>query len=203
MATYNAVAAVGLAIRGLLTDAAPESPFPEARFELYQASDFRKPQDGIGVSIFLYRIGVNHTRRNIPPRRTPDGKRTRPPLPLDLFFMLTPWAPNADISYRLLGWAMRVMDDTPILPAAMVNAVDSGSNTLRPDETLEIVFDPLSLQDLNCLYEVMDPKIQPVATYAVRRVDLESTVEVVEGDLVQTRVFGFGELALDTNGTSG
>lgn len=202
MATYNAVAAAGLAIRSLLTDAAPSSPFPEARFELYQASDFRKPQDGIGVSVFLYRVGVNHTRRNIPPRLTPDGKRTRPALPLDLFFMLTPWAPNADISYRLLGWAMRVMDDTPILPAAFVNAVDSGSNTLRADETLELVFDPLSLVDLNCLYEVMDPKIQPIATYVIRRVDLESTIEVAEGGPVQTRVFGVGDL-IATNGAGG
>ena len=179
---------------------AARAEFPDARFELYQASDFRKPQDGIGMSIFLYRVAANHTRRNIPPRTTSDGKRHRPPLPLDLYFMLTPWAPNADAQHRILGWAMRVLDDTPILPAALVNAFDSGSNTLRPDETLEVVFEPLSLQELNCLLEVMEPKLQPMATYVVRRVDIESTVEISEGDPVQTRVFGLGGLVTDAKG---
>ncbi len=194
MATYNAIAAMGLAIRGLLTDAAASSAFPDARFELYQAPDFRKPQDGIGISIFLYRVSANTTRRNVPPRTGPDGKRHKPPLPLDLHYMLTPWAPNADIQHRLLGWAMRVMDDTPILPSALINAFDSGSDTFRSDETLEVVLDPLSLQDLNFLLEVMEPKIQPLATYTVRRVDIESTIELVEGQPVQTRVFGLGDL---------
>jgi hypothetical protein len=116
--------------------------------------------------------------------------------------MLAPWAPNADAQLRILGWAMRVLDDTPILPASLVNAFDSGSNTLRPDETLEVVFDPLSLQELNCLLEVMEPKLQPMATYAVRRIDIESTVELVEAGPVQTRVFGVGDLVSGPGGGS-
>jgi hypothetical protein len=190
MATYNAIAAVSLAIRGVLTDAA-RSTFPDARFEVFQASDFHKPQDGLGMSIFLYRLSANATRRNIPPRLGADGKRYRSPLPLDLHFMLAPWAPNADAQLRLLGWAVRVLEDTPILPAAFVNAVDS-ADTLRPDEALEIVFDPLSLQDIYYLMTVMEPKLQPMATYTVRRVDIESNVELVEAGPIQTRVFGVG-----------
>jgi hypothetical protein len=190
MATYNAIAAVSLAIRGVLTEAA-RSTFPDARFEVFQASDFHKPQDGLGMSIFLYRLSANTTCRNIPPRLGPDGKRHRSPLPLDLHFMLAPWAPNADATLRLLGWAMRVMDDTPILPAAFVNALDS-ADTFRSDETLEIVFDPLSLQDVYYLMTVMEPKLQPMATYVVRRVDIESSVELVDAGPVQTRVFSVG-----------
>jgi hypothetical protein len=37
-----------------------------------------------------------------------------------------------------------------------------------------------------------------MATYVVRRVDIESTVEVVEADPVQTRVFGVGDLLAGT-----
>src|ERR1700694_5641720 len=107
MATYNAIAAVGLAIRGVLADAA-KLPFPAAQIELVQASDFRKPRDGMGVAIFLYRVAANATQRNLPPRLGPDGKRYRPALALDLCYMLTPWAPNADTLHRILGWTMRV-----------------------------------------------------------------------------------------------
>jgi len=199
MATYNAIAAVGLAIRGVLAEAA-RTTFPDVRFELFQASDFRKPRDGTGVAIFLYRVAANTTQRNLPPRVGPDGKRYRPPLPLDLCYMLTPWAPNADTLHRILGWTMRVLDDTPILPASVVNALDSNPDTLRPDETVELVFDALSLQDLSALWEVMDPKIQPAATYIARRIDLESSVEIVDAPAVQTRDFGLGNLVIQSAG---
>lgn len=193
MASFDAIAAVGEAIRSLLADAAATT-FPNARFELFQASDFTKPRDGMGVAVFLYRVAANTAQRNLPIRITSDGRRFRPSLPLDLHYMLTPWAPNSDTQTRLLGWTMRVLEDTPILPAAYVNAHESRPDTFRPDETVEIVYDPLSLTDLNALWEVMDPKIQPSATYVARRIDIESNVEMVDGALVQSRNLGYGKL---------
>jgi hypothetical protein len=190
VATTNAIAAVGLAIRGVLVNAA-SGVFPDARFELFQATDFHKAQDGIGISIFLYRVGANTTRRNLPPHVGLDGRRFRPALPLDLFFLLMPWAASVDTQHRLLGWAMRVLEDTPILPSALLNALDSGTDTFRADEAVELVFDPLSFQDLTALWEVMEPKIQPVATYVARRIDVASSIELADGALVQTRAFDY------------
>jgi hypothetical protein len=193
MATFDAIAAVGEAIRALLTDAA-QIAFPDARFELFQASDFPKPHDGMGVSIFLYRVTANSTQRNLPPRVTSDGRRFRPSLALDLHYMLTPWAPNPDTQHRLLGWTLRVLEDTPILPAAYVNAHESQPDTFRPEETVELIYDPLSLQDLSNLWEVLEPKLQPTATYVARRIDIESTLQIVDGALVQARAFDYGKL---------
>jgi hypothetical protein len=108
--------------------------------------------------------------------------------------MLTPFAPNADTQYRLLGWTMRVIEDTPILPAAYVNAHESQPDTFRPEETVELIYDPLNLQDLSALWEVMEPKLQPAATYVARRIDIESTLEMVDGALVQRRDLSFGRV---------
>ena len=195
MATYHAIAAIGQALVRLLTDASKrEADFATADFRLAQAPDFQESASGLGVLVFLYRVAANGARRNLPPRLRPGQARTRPPLPLDLYYLLSPWAANADTQQRLLGWTMRTLDDTPILPVALLNADDASpdAQTFYPDEAVEIVYDPLSLQDLASLWEIVKPRTQAGATYVARMVAIESTVELVEAGLVQTRELGFG-----------
>src|SRR5262245_59958961 len=102
MATYHAITATSQAILGLLESACPKPEFEGARFELYQATDFQNPMDE-GVSLYLYRL-ASSSRRNLPPRPGPNGEKMRPPLPLDLYYMLTAWGKKADKQQRLLGW---------------------------------------------------------------------------------------------------
>src|SRR5690242_13751103 len=98
MASYHAVATVGQAILGLLTDACPRTEFPSAGFALYQAKDFQSPMSE-GISLYLHRIVVNGTRRRLPDRVAPDGKRFLPSLPVDIYFLLTPWAQTATMQH--------------------------------------------------------------------------------------------------------
>src|SRR5262244_2648978 len=79
---------------GLLSDAVPRDQFPNAQFELYQMSNFQQPMEE-GISLFLYRIAANTSRRNLPPTTGPDGRRFRPPIPVDLYYIATAWAPTA------------------------------------------------------------------------------------------------------------
>ena len=83
MGTFQAIAATGQAMLGLLSDAVPRDQFPNAQFELYQMSNFQQPMEE-GISLFLYRIAANTSRRNLPPTVGPDGRRFRPPIPVDL-----------------------------------------------------------------------------------------------------------------------
>jgi Pvc16 N-terminal domain len=192
MATSNAVAAVGLAIRGLLTDAAA-GEFPAARFDLARVSDIQKEAQGLGVSICLYRVAATTTPRNMRPRLDPNGRRFRPPLPLDLYYALVPWGSTAESQHRLLVWAMREIENTPVLPAALLNQGER-NETFRADETVDLVFDPLSLADLANVWDVFDPKGQLVATYVVRQVLIESDIPLDEATIVQTRDFGYAPL---------
>ena len=114
MATYHAITATSQAILGLLESACPKPEFEGAKFELYQAKDFQYPMDE-GVSLFLYRL-ASSSRRNLPARPGPNGEKLRPPLPLDLYYMLTTWGKKADKQQRLLGWCLRELGDFPILP---------------------------------------------------------------------------------------
>ncbi|HEY3496562.1 MAG TPA: DUF4255 domain-containing protein [Polyangiaceae bacterium] len=194
MASQNAIAAVGQSILGLLQDACPRGEFPSARFELYQSANFDKPMDE-GVSLYLYRVAVNGTRRN-PPPRVVDRKQYRSALPVDLFYMLTPWAKTAERQHRLLGWAMRTLEETPTLPSGLLNhyAVPE-HDAFADDETVTIVLEQISVQDMFNLWDFAKQNIQVSVTYAVRFVPIDSIRFEDHAARVQTRVAVVGKQA--------
>jgi Pvc16 N-terminal domain len=193
LASHNAIAAIGQAILGLLQDACPRPEFDGARFELYQSASFSKPMDE-GISLYLYRVAVNTTRRNLPPRLDAAGRRFRPALPVDLFYMLTPWARTAERQHRLLGWAMRTIEDTPTLASGLLNHYAVPEHTaFSPEETVGIIQEQISIQDMFNLWDFAKHNIQVSVTYAVRLVPLDSAILESDGSLVQTRRFGVGK----------
>jgi len=194
MARYQSIAAAGEAILGLLRDSRPRPEYESARFDLFQLKDFQAGMDE-GLSLYLYRIGVNGSRRNLPPTLGLDGKRYRPALPLDLHFLLTAWAKTAAVQQRLLGWAVRALQDVPVLPASFLNNYAPEPEVFRPNEAVELIFDPLSLADMNNLWGAAKTTPPLSVTYVLRMLAIESEVEIAEGgDLVQARGFDFGGL---------
>jgi hypothetical protein len=191
MATYNAIAVTGQTILGLLASECP----PEhsgAQFELYQPNNFLTPMEE-GISLYLYRVTVNTTRRNLPMRTESNGKRFRPALPVDLYYMLTPWAKTAAKQQRLLGWAMRVLEDMPILPVNLLNRYGE-PETFRANESVELVCEPISVQDMINIWDVFKPHQQLSVTYVARLIMLDSDVEHAER-LVQARGVEAGNLS--------
>jgi hypothetical protein len=190
VATWNAIAATTHAILGLLEAAYPRDRFGKLSFSAIHGSEYtgdKTPPDGF--TLYLYRVGINTTLRNLPPRTTPDGRRYRPSLPVDLYYLLTPWAGNVELQQRLLGWAMRQLEDTPILPAGLLNQYLAEPNVFRADETVELVTDPLSLADYTSVWDKLKPRFQSSMSYAARMVSIDSEIELREGPQVQTRVF--------------
>ena len=194
MATYHAVSAVGEAILGLLEEGRPRDDFPNADFRLYQAQSFQSPMSE-GVSLYLYRVVVNRARRVFPTQLAPDGTRRRPPLPLDLYYMLTPWAASAAKQHLLLGYCMRALEDTPVLPAGLLRRY--APHSFSSDEGVEITAEPLSIQDLTNLWDMAKQNIQISVAYVARVVSIDSAITEPAGTLVQTRTFDAGALKED------
>jgi Pvc16 N-terminal domain len=191
LATYHAIAVISQAILGMLAEAAPKPEFAGAQFELYLARDFQNPMEE-GVSLYLYRVGTS-SRRNLPSRIGPQGERYRPPLPIDLYYLLTTWARTSAKQQRLLGWCIRELGNTPILPAGLLNHYSPEPETFRPQESVEFVFEPLSLQDIASLWEPLKPHLQVSASYVARMVTIESDVTLPDAAAVQTREFDFAK----------
>ncbi len=192
MATWNAVAATSRAILGVLEDAYPRDVFGKLSFESLHASDFTGTKNiGDGFTLCLYRVGINGTLRNLPPRVTPNGTRYRPSLPLDLYYLLTPWASQVETQQRLLGWGMRALEDNTILPAGLLNKYLRESDVFRADETVELISDPLPLGDLTNVWDKLKPRMQTSMTYVARMVLIDSDIALYEGKAVQTRIFDY------------
>jgi hypothetical protein len=192
MGTFQAIAATGQAMLGLLSDAVPRDQFPNAQFELYQMSNFQQPMEE-GISLFLYRIAANTSRRNLPPTTGPDGRRFRPPIPVDLYYVATAWAPTAVRQQRLLGWAIRMFEDVPVLPTGLLNNYGPEPEIFKQGETVEIILDSLTLQDLNNFWGVSKSSLQLSVGYIARMLFIQSSMPITEYAEVQTREFGLGK----------
>jgi hypothetical protein len=108
--------------------------------------------------------------------------------------MITTWAGDAEKQYRLLGWVVRVMEDSSLLPATLLNELEQGSQIFAPEETVEIIYDPLPMQDMTVLWEnLKQTKVLPSITYVARMVLLDSHLEMVVGEAVQTRDIRLGK----------
>ncbi|HEX5600996.1 MAG TPA: DUF4255 domain-containing protein [Pyrinomonadaceae bacterium] len=193
MGTFQAIAATGQAMLGLLSDAVPRDQFPNAQFELYQMSNFQQPMEE-GISLFLYRIAANTSRRNLPPTTGPDGRRFRPPIPVDLYYIATAWAPTAVRQQRLLGWTIRMFEDVSVLPTGLLNNYGPEPEIFKQGETVEIILDSLTLQDLNNFWGVSKSSLQLSVGYVARMLHIQSSMPITEYAEVQTREFGVGKV---------
>jgi hypothetical protein len=128
MAGYTGVAAVGKSIERLLANAfLQRQPVPgvgnETKAVLIRPEDLADTlvKDKIGdyaLSILLYRVDFNKTMRAAwSAVGNADGKGY---LALDLHYLLTPWADNAEHQHYIIGRAMQVIEQTPVLSGALL-----------------------------------------------------------------------------------
>jgi len=192
VAKAQAIAVTGQTILGLLADNIPKSEFTNARFELYQPANFFPPMDE-GISLFLYRVEVNSSLRNLPAKTGLDGITRRPPLPLDLYYLLTVWAKDTVKQQRVLGWAMRTLEDSPVLSAGRLNHFGTETDVFQPGEKVEIIFNSLSLQDMSNLWGVFKTGVPTSISYIARVVGIDSTISAEESAPVQTREIDFAK----------
>ena len=188
MATYQAIAAVSLALKGLFDRALPKNEFPDAEITLLQPADYTNGM-AEGISLLLYRVAINQTQRNLPPRNAPDGTRYRPPLPVDLHYLLSAWSDDADTQQSLLGWAMRLLEDTPVLPGNLINPFTPEKPVFRADESVELICDPLPLEQWLALWATLTPKAAASMTYIVRMVQIDSDKPMPDAERVRQRNF--------------
>jgi hypothetical protein len=192
MASYPAISAMSEAVLGLLQSAAVGSEFDGIAFAHYQSGDFESPMSD-GISLYLYRITVN-ANRNQPAHLGLDGRRYRPPIPLDVHFLVTAWAETAVRQQRMLGFAIRTIEDTPILPAGVLNQHSPEPDVYRPEESVELVYDIVTVQDIGYIWDVAQTKEQPSAPYVARMVTIDSSVALDEAAPVQTRELDYATM---------
>ncbi len=134
------------------------------------------------LSIFLYQIVENAYMKNQPVERIGAGQLKYPPLSLNLYYLLTPYAGETeeirgwDI-HTILGRAMQILYDNAILEGPAL--LDTLKLIPREDYyekigQIRIILNSLSLDDLTKIWNSFDTPMRLSVCYEVRVIMIES-----------------------------
>ena len=137
--------------------------------------------DGSGrLNLFLYQTQINTAWRNLDmPRQVRSGETGQPPVTLDLFYLVTAHEQQdgdaSVLAHRLLGRAMRVLHDHPVLGADEIRLALPDNDLADQIERLRITPQPMSLDELSKLWMIFQAGYRISAAYQVSVVLVDST----------------------------
>jgi hypothetical protein len=130
---------------------------------------------GSRINLFLYKIQENATLKNMDwqVRRDDPSRLVPPPLALNLFYLMTPYAPKDSLTgnvpaHEILGEAMRVFNEHPIIPDEYL--VD-GLQDAR--EQVKIMLKPLDLDELSQVWKTFSQPFRLSVLYEISVVQLD------------------------------
>ena len=132
------------------------------------------------INLLLYHTQYNAAWRNQDmPRQVNPGETGRPPLALDLYYLVTAYEkedgdPNVT-AHQLLGRAMSVLHDHPVLGTEEINAALADNDLGNQIERLRIAPQPMSLDEVSKLWMIFQSSYRISAAYQVSVVLIDST----------------------------
>lgn len=127
------------------------------------------------LNLFLYKAEENQFLRNAEPRVNPanPGQLVPPPLSLNLFYLMTPYALNDDqtgntTAHEILGEAMRALYENPVIPDKYL---DPGLKDAS--EELRIIHNSFDPEELSRLWTTFTQPFRLSVMYQVSVVQLD------------------------------
>jgi hypothetical protein len=191
MSSFLAIGGVSATLQTLLRDRM-EVPPGMVRSDV-TVSVGLPPVDDAGaeptrVNLFLYRVTENGSLKNqmIPGQGHP-SEYGHPPLSLVLHYLLSAYGSSDDNgvmnetrAHFLLGSAMRVLHDHPVVTEALLTGNLPPPRTILHEslrgefEQIKLVLDPISLEDLAKVWTALTRPYRLSAAYTVSVVQIES-----------------------------
>jgi hypothetical protein len=177
VANFKSIAAAGKTIERVLNACfAADQPLGNAyptKAVLVRSADFDQT-GGVGdaiptraLSIFLYRVDVNKVMRSAwAAVGSFDGQAH---LPIDLHYLLTPWADNAEHEQQILGKAMQCLDSRPSLSGPLLYPTAEWS----ANEALHVYVEELGLDTIMRTFDSLEIGFKISVPYLARIVRLD------------------------------
>lgn len=177
MAGFGSVSAVGKSLERVLNAAFGEpggQPIAGqittallVRTEDFDTSNPQSPIPQRALTIFLYRVDFNKTMRAAwSAVGSIDGKAH---LPLDLHFLLTAWAPNAEHEHLIIGRTLQVLESTPILSGPLLHPAD-----WAPNDAVQLVLEEISTEAVMRTFDSLPVDYKLSIPYIARVVRVDS-----------------------------
>lgn len=186
MANFASISAVGVSLERFLNASfaadqplaptATPTPTPTVaalvRTEDFDASNTDSPikRAKCALSIFFYRIDFNKTMRaSWGAVGHLDG---RSHLPVDLHFLLTAWAPNAEAELLILGRAMQVLETNPILSGPLLHSLGG----FAANDSIQVVLEEISTEAVMRTFDSLPTDYKLSIPYIARVVRIDGKV---------------------------
>jgi hypothetical protein len=200
LAGFTAIAAVGKSIERLLAQAFVERqpvPTKTAKVVLIRTEDLdgngiKNLVGDIGLTILLYRVDFNKTMRAAWAARAEDDGRGH--LALDLHFLLTPWADNAEHQHMIIGRAMQVIERVAMLagpllyePALPSPAYDDEPRASSID-SVQLLLEEISTEALMRTFDSLPGDYHLCVPYVARVVRIDTLAEIVAPPVIDADI---------------
>jgi hypothetical protein len=209
MSDYLAIGGVSATLRSLLTTAltsggpstllgSSATAITSLSPDLIKTGTDEQPQ----LNIFMYYASINPSLRNLdlPSLNAQGGRISNPPLPLNLHYLITAYGGNQFDPEILLGWAMQVFHDTPVVPRATIqaaltalgttgteNQLISASTLPNQVEHIRITPEALTTEEIYRLWAAFQTSYRPTTSYQVSVVVIQDTQSFASNLPVQRR----------------
>ena len=192
MAGFTGIAAVGKSIERMLASAfAQRQPVPgkSTKAVLIRTEDLADNQvktkiGDYALSILLYRVDFNRTMRAA--WSAAGNAEGRGYLALDLHYLLTPWAENAEYQHFIIGRAMQVIEQTPVLSGSMLYAPVLpatpeylGEPEAAATDSVQLILEEISTEALMRTFDSLPGDYRLSVPYIARVVRVDPLVEPV------------------------
>lgn len=201
MAGFAGIAAVGTSIERLLSRAFVErQPIPGrlARAALIRAEDLaddnaiRELIGNQGVTLLLYRVDFNKSVRAAwSGAGTADG---RGHLALDLHYLLTPWADNAEHQHMIVGRAMQALEYTPVLSGPLLHSPPlplpdyAGEPETAVTDAVQLLLEEISTEALMRTFDSLPSDYRLSVPYVARIVRIDTARRAVAPPVVDADI---------------
>jgi hypothetical protein len=177
MGNFQSIAAVGTSIERLLNARFKEPPVPVAGKTttaiVVRSEDFAKDASVITppcLTLFLCRVDFNKAMRAAWSAIGHQDGRAH--LPLDLHFLLTPWASNAAHEHAILGRALQCLEETPILSGPLLHE----SGAWAPNEAIQIVLEEISTEAVMRTFDSLPTDYHLSVPYVARVLRIDGRI---------------------------
>ncbi|MGB8768535.1 MAG: DUF4255 domain-containing protein [Candidatus Korobacteraceae bacterium] len=178
MSDYSVISGVSQTLKNLLTlniTQSSDNQIKNVPIELLSPKEMEEHNEGLGVSVWLYRAARMAEMLNEPPERKQPNQIVRTPLPILLHYLVTPVSNDPLTRHALLGKVLQVFNDHSILRGADLAGVLQGTS-----EQLRVVLEALSLEDLSLVWDALSEPYQLCVSYLVQLVKIDSDLEPVQ-----------------------
>lgn len=179
MSDYKVLAEVGQSLINVLWAGIQADPDLVALINNQNLISLESPaehQENAGdtalLSVYLYRITEDPFMKNRLPVEGTGGRVRKPPMALDLNYLITPLLKAPRDQQIVLGKVMQILYDRPTLEGP-----DLAGSLGTSDETVRVVFNAVPLQEVSWVWQALETPYRLSVSYAVRVTMLDSTEE--------------------------